>query len=153
LKLKIINIDKNSSDKNLKECIALLLEQMAFIDSVSTFEKVENGLRLALNYQETTKVFAVENSGDEIVGILFANKGASIEKSGYYLWINELYVKDTERNKGVGTKLMNHVFDWCKTEGIRGISLATSVDNETAQNLYHKLGLDSDQVLLFNKKN
>lgn len=124
---------------------------MTFINSTSTFEKVENGLRLALEYQETTKVFAAKKSNNEIVGIIFANKGTSIEKSGYYLWINEFYVKDSERNKGIGMNLLNYVFDWCKKENIRGISLSASVDNKTAKNLYDKLGFNSEQVLMFNK--
>ena len=151
LDLEIINIDKNTSDTDIKECVDLLLTQMTFIGSPSTIEKVEQGLRLAIDHPEMTKVFAAKNAGGEIVGILLGNKGTSMEKFGYYLWINELHVKETERKKGIGTSLLNHVFNWCKSEGIRGITLAVAIDNEIAKKLYHKHGFDSEPVVMYNK--
>jgi len=151
MELEIFIVNKDTPDKVTAECVTLLLQQMDFIECPSTFDQVENALQLALDLQDTTKVFAARSSGGEIVGVLFANKGTSVAKSGYYLWINELHVKNTERNKGVATALLNHVFEWCQGEDVAGITLAATPDNGIAGKLYYKHGFSSEQMVMYDK--
>jgi len=151
MEIKIIPIDRNTPDKVLEDCAHLLLAQMVFINDPSSLERVENALQLAISLPETTKVFAARGLNDEIVGILFANKGSSVAKSGYYLWINELHVKESERENGIATALLQHVFEWCKENIIAGITLGASMDNDIAKNLYLKQGFTSEEMRVFNK--
>lgn len=123
---------------------------MEFIGEPSAKEKIKLGLSLAIQTPDTSKVFAAKSSEGDIVGILVGNKGTSIAKSGYYFWINELHIRKTERNQGVGTALLSHVIDWCKLEDIRGITLAAAVDNEIAKKLYLKHKFDDEQVIMYN---
>ena len=65
------------------------------------------------------------------------------------IYLSRLIVKDTWRNKGIGTALCNHVFEFSKNMGYKEMTVAVNLDNFVAIKLYHKLGfrdiLDVDQ--------
>ncbi len=149
--MRIININAETSDAELNNCVELLMKQMDFINSPSSAEKVKEGLDLAIKTPQITKVFAAQKTDNEIVGILFGNKGTSIEKAGYYFWLNELYIKDEERGKGIGTQLLTALINWCEIENINGITLCASLENGKAKRLYQKMDFDFEAVNLFNK--
>ena len=151
MKYTISIIDKDISEKDFRQCCGLLLKQMYAINSKSEIEAVNRGFKLGLNNSDTTKIFAVRTEDSEIVGIAYANKGTSITKAGYYLWINELHVQAKHRRKGIAKQLVNFIIDWCKMENIAGISLISDVDNEIAQGLYQQFGFEAEEVLIFDK--
>ncbi|MGB0494913.1 MAG: GNAT family N-acetyltransferase [Kangiellaceae bacterium] len=56
------------------------------------------------------------------------------------IWIlNDLFVNDQCRNKGIAKGLMEHARLEAQKRGIFSIKLATAVDNSTAKNLYESL--------------
>jgi ribosomal protein S18 acetylase RimI-like enzyme len=57
------------------------------------------------------------------------------------LWIlNDLFVSDTARNMGLGSKLLNRAKEFAQQNQAKGISLQTAADNLGAQRLYEGLG-------------
>ncbi len=148
---EILLMDNNLSEKQFKQCVELLLQQMNFINSASTADKVTRGFQLGLDNPETTKIFAVISPDNDVVGIAYANKAISIEKSGYYLWINELHVKTTMRRKGIATLLITYIIDWGKKEKMKSICLISDIDNEIALDFYYKHGFEAEDVLFFTK--
>lgn len=56
-------------------------------------------------------------------------------------WVlNDLYVIEPARGKGVGEKLMKKAIDFAKETGAKGVFLETGKENITAQRLYEKVG-------------
>ncbi len=56
-------------------------------------------------------------------------------------WIlNDLYVAESARGRGVGAALLEHAARYAKETGAKGLELATAKDNLTAQRLYERLG-------------
>ncbi|EKN70074.1 N-acetyltransferase GCN5 [Neobacillus bataviensis LMG 21833] len=56
-------------------------------------------------------------------------------------WVlNDLFVKETARGKGVGESLMKMAIELAKETGAKGLFLETAADNTTAQRLYEKIG-------------
>lgn len=56
-------------------------------------------------------------------------------------WVlNDLFVKETARGKGVGESLMKMAIEFAKETGAKGLFLETAADNTTAQRLYEKIG-------------
>ena len=56
-------------------------------------------------------------------------------------WIlNDLYVTEAARGRGVGTALLNAARDFVISTGAKGISLETGRDNKGAQRLYEAQG-------------
>jgi GNAT superfamily N-acetyltransferase len=57
------------------------------------------------------------------------------------LWIlNDLYVAPEARRTGTGKALMQAAEDFARTDGAKGLSLATQTGNRIAQALYEKRG-------------
>ena len=57
-----------------------------------------------------------------------------------WIYLSRLIVKDTWRDKGIGTDLCNYVFEFCKDLGYKEMTVAVNLDNFVAIKLYHKLG-------------
>ncbi|WNS74787.1 GNAT family N-acetyltransferase [Bacillus sp. DTU_2020_1000418_1_SI_GHA_SEK_038] len=57
------------------------------------------------------------------------------------LWVlNDLYVKESVRGKGLGENLMKKAIAFAEETGAKGVLLETATDNFGAQKLYEKLG-------------
>ena len=57
------------------------------------------------------------------------------------IWIlNDLFVVQSHRQKGIARALINHVLGYSKETGRKKVVLSTAYDNFNAQRLYEKLG-------------
>jgi GNAT superfamily N-acetyltransferase len=59
------------------------------------------------------------------------------------LVLNDLYVRETNRNEGIAKHLLETAKIYCSTNNYKGLSLETATDNP-AQHLYEKLGWKKD---------
>ena len=59
------------------------------------------------------------------------------------LILNDLYVAESFRKKGIGEALLNHAKNFCKEQSFKGLALETAVQNP-AQRLYERLGWKKD---------
>ncbi|WP_087024818.1 GNAT family N-acetyltransferase [Thaumasiovibrio subtropicus] len=60
-------------------------------------------------------------------------------------WIlNDLFVNETQRGKGIGKQLLNAAKAHAIATGAKGLSLETARDNTNAQALYESLGYERD---------
>lgn len=69
------------------------------------------------------------------------------------IWVlNDLYVKEIARNKGVAEKLMKKAIEFAKETGAKGILLETATENIPAQKLYEKIGFvkETNNFYFFN---
>lgn len=57
--------------------------------------------------------------------------------------LNDLYVSQTHRGKGIGEALLNSAKELCRERKYKGLALETGVANP-AQQLYEKLGWEKD---------
>ncbi|MCG7334446.1 GNAT family N-acetyltransferase [Sporosarcina sp. ACRSM] len=56
-------------------------------------------------------------------------------------WVlNDLYVKESGRGKGIGENLIKTALAFAKETDAKGVLLETGADNTTAQRLYEKIG-------------
>lgn len=63
------------------------------------------------------------------------------------VWLlNDLYVDDNYRRKGVAEALLNSAYEYAKRTGARHIMLETATDNHDAQKLYEKNGWEKDDA-------
>lgn len=62
------------------------------------------------------------------------------------LWIlNDLYVSEDARTRGVATALMHAAQEYAEMTGAKIMALSTATDNHAAQKLYEKLGWTRDE--------
>jgi ribosomal protein S18 acetylase RimI-like enzyme len=61
------------------------------------------------------------------------------------IWVlNDLFVKEQTRGKGVGEKLLKQAIEFAKKTGAIGIFLETAKENVIAQRLYEKIGFEKE---------
>ena len=54
--------------------------------------------------------------------------------------LNDLYVDEDHRKKGIGQELIKTVMEFAKQNGATTVELSTAIDNYTAQSLYENIG-------------
>jgi GNAT superfamily N-acetyltransferase len=67
---------------------------------------------------------------------------SSVSMQGIYI-LNDLFVANTHRNRGVGAKLLQKAQQYCLENECKGLALETAVDNP-AQHLYERMGWEKD---------
>lgn len=87
--------------------------------------------------------------GPEIIGYLVLTFGYSLEHGGRDALVDELYVHESARGSGLGTRLLAQAFAICEREGIARVHLEVDNENPRAAALYTRLGfVGNDRKLL-----
>lgn len=86
---------------------------------------------------------------EEVAGYVVLAFGFSIEFRGRDAFIDELFVKDEFRGRGVGAAAIRFAEGLCRERGIRALHLEVERLNTGAQSLYRCVGfVDHDRYLL-----
>lgn len=111
-------------------------EQPSNIDSARMF------LRDRLVNEESVVFLAVNE--DESLGFvqLYPTFSSVSMKRSWIL--NDLFVKESARKRGVGEKLLQASITFAKSTGAKGVSLETRNENVNAQRLYEKFGFEKE---------
>ncbi len=86
-------------------------------------------------------ILVVRNEpGGTAVGVLVASRVPSVKFSGWSLWIEELYVGKSARQRGLGRVLVERLLEIARHDGLAGIDLEAYHGNAPAALLYRSLG-------------
>lgn len=120
-----------------------LIEHLPYDDSVA-----RRALRALLSDRGAGVAFIVRD-GSQLAGYLVLTFGYSLEYHGRDALVDELYVREPLRGRGVGSELIAGAEALCRAEGIRALHLEVDRSNERAKRLYHRAGYqDHDRHLL-----
>lgn len=130
------------------------LDQLAVLfDGYRTFYKQDSNLNGAIAFlnnriSQNESVIYIALLNERIVGFtqlypIFS----SVSMEPMYL-LNDLFVSNDCRGKGIGHALINASKDLCKQLDFKGLALQTEITNP-AQNLYTRLGFIKDPDLHF----
>ncbi len=84
-------------------------------------------------------------SGEENIGYLILTYSFSVEYGGRDALIDELYIKQNFRNKGIGTEALKFIENGCRTIGINAVHLQVKKFNSDAKRLYERIGYKVNQ--------
>jgi ribosomal protein S18 acetylase RimI-like enzyme len=79
----------------------------------------------------------------KMVGVLLMSVLVSLQHAGEVGWIEELYVRDDYRRRGLGERLLAMALEWAGGRGLRALDLEVAVEGhnlEAAEHLYFKNG-------------
>lgn len=85
------------------------------------------------------QIFVVEKNGN-IIGYAIYNKAFSVELSGLYGEIDEIYIKPSYRNQGIGTSFIGWIKKYSIKKNFKMLYLVTTLNNKNAQRFYRRLG-------------
>jgi GNAT superfamily N-acetyltransferase len=80
--------------------------------------------------------------GEEVVGYVALTFGFSLEFRGRFALLDEIYLREAARGRGLGRASLRFVEHVCRGEGIAAIRLEVSRANTTAQAVYRRAGYD-----------
>lgn len=107
-----------------------------------------DSLRAALAGDPLVRVWVIELDGAP-VGYLALSLGFSIEVGGRDALIDELYLEEAARGRGVGRRALAFAEQECRKLGVRRICLEVERHNQDARRIYERAGFrDHDRSLL-----
>jgi GNAT superfamily N-acetyltransferase len=79
----------------------------------------------------------------EAIGYAVLAFGFSVEQGGRDAILDELYVREAYRGKGVGRRLLRLVEETCRDQGVKALHLEVDETDERAQRFYANAGFRS----------
>ena len=127
---------------NLKQLTSLFNEYRIFYKQPSDIERAKQFLSERLLRKDSIIFMALSNAGEAMGFTQLYPSFSSVSTQRTYI-LNDLYVSEAHRNKGIGEALMERAKQFAISEGAKGITLETEVDNP-AQHLYERLAWKKD---------
>jgi len=137
-------IVKKASINDVKKLAKLFDSYRIFYNQDSNLDLAEAFLKERIEKNESV-IFYVKNEKEEYLGFtqLYATFSSVSAKSSWIL--NDLFVDENHRQKGIAKSLMNQAMQMAIKSGSKGIFLQTAIDNKKAQTLYEELGYERDK--------
>jgi ribosomal protein S18 acetylase RimI-like enzyme len=126
--------------KDLPQMVELLMqlfEQEAEFSPDAT--KQETALKLIFGDPKLGKLF-VARDGAKVVAMASLLFTVSTAEGGRAALFEDLVVRPDYRKQGIGARLLEHVIEQARAEGVLRLTLLTDMQNEQAQALYRRLG-------------
>ncbi|WP_319229514.1 GNAT family N-acetyltransferase [Draconibacterium orientale] len=136
-----INIRK-ATENDFPAIFGLITELAEYEESL---DKVSNSLELMYEQKDYFNCYVAETKEKEIIGM-------ALYYFSYYTWVgktlylDDLYVKEAYRGNGLGTSLMDKMFEVAKAEKCKRFRLQVLNWNESAIKLYEKSGFTVDKT-------
>jgi GNAT superfamily N-acetyltransferase len=94
------------------------------------------------------RVYLIRNGG-EAIGHLVITFGFSLEFKGRDAFVDELFLREGFRGRGVGKRALAFAEGECRAAGVRALHLEVGRANINAQGLYRRAGFkDHDRYLM-----
>jgi GNAT superfamily N-acetyltransferase len=107
-------------------------------------------LKARFDHGESVVFIAFENS--EAIGFAQLYPSYSSTALARVFILNDLFVLESGRRKGVGSRLLAAIENYAWSHGAARVTLNVAIDNETGQKLYQNQGWKQDeQFLMFHR--
>ena len=118
-----------------------------FYDQKPDLKLAESFLRARVKNGES-HVFLAEGDEGEVLGFvqLYPLFSSTSTPPGQFWVVNDLFVNDTVRKRGIGRALLERAERFARDSGAVGLTLSTATDNLRAQRLYEEMGYRRDTV-------
>lgn len=132
--------------------VDLLVEMVRefYVDGQYPFDEqtVISALHQILGDASLGRVYLALSDG-EAVGYVVLTLGFSLEYQGRDAFIDEIYVRESYRGRGIGQRVVQFIEGVCRELEVRALHLEVERANTNAQAVYRKAGFtDHDRFLL-----
>ncbi|HEX9918040.1 MAG TPA: GNAT family N-acetyltransferase [Pyrinomonadaceae bacterium] len=130
------------------ELVELMREFYAF-EHIAFDEAAARGALRQIMAEARFGVVHLIHVGAETAGYLVVTFGFSLEFHGRDAFVDELYLRENFRGKGIGRVSIEFAAEVCRAEGIAALHLEVERANTHALGLYRRAGFrDHDRYLL-----
>lgn len=138
-----------AADANGEDILIALMREFYAVEHLAFDERVARAaLRQILRNGALGSVYLIR-FGEDVAGYVVLTFGFSLEFHGRDALIDELYLREEFRGKGLGRAALMFVEEVCRREGIKALHLEVDRVNTRAQEVYRAAGYrDHDRYLL-----
>ena len=113
-------------------------------------DKQLRGLRLILDTPALGRLFVL-CVDKKVAGMANALITVSTAEGGEVLLLEDVIVRGDLRGGGLGRRLVEHVLNWAREQGMTRVTLLADRDNQAALDFYRKLGFAHSQMMVLRK--
>lgn len=88
---------------------------------------------------------------DRVVGYVAATLGFSFEYRGREAFVDELFIAERHRGRGLGREALELAEAWCREQGVNALHLEVERHREDALELYRRAGFEDYERFLMTK--
>lgn len=143
--------DIRSATLDDADAVVRMMEVFNAHESIAyTSEGLHQSYRDLMAHPEWGALLLAEVGGVP-AGYAVTSYGFDFEYRGRDAFLNELFVVDRYRTRGIGKALLRAVEAHCRAAGVKALHLIVRSDNASAQILYRRNGFTFDPRLLMSK--
>ena len=131
---------RRAHQDDIPTLIALMAEFYAESGYALDHPLAERAFATLLADERLGYVWLIEAQGKD-VGYLVLTLRFGMEYGGLMACLDDLYVVSQSRNQGLSTAALTQARDFCKSTGIRAITVEVAHGNGPAQTVYRRIGL------------
>ena len=125
-----------------------LLKDLFALEPDFRFDPVRQRRGLALLLEDRLRrVALVAESGGVVVGMVTGQLLVSTAECGGSVLVEDLVVRESERRRGTGRKLVRAVEAWARGRGATRLQLLADRENEAALRFYERLGWSGTRMV------
>lgn len=129
-----------------------LLEQLFTIEADFQFDAEKHQAAFKEIIKDTHCGCKVaENNQGKVIGMCTAQWVYSTATGNKSAWMEDLVVEEGYRGQKVGEQLLEHITQWCKTQGCGRLQLVYDLNNAPAIGFYQKHQFNKTQLGVFTK--
>lgn len=143
--VKVIVGDKLNAEEIARFQVDMALESE---NLALDYDRVKRGVTAVLDDANKGR-YIVAKINDRMVGCLMLTQEWSDWNCGWYWWIQSVYVVPELRAQGIYKTMYNKVLELAQTENVAQIRLYVDKTNFTAQQVYHRLGMNECHYYMY----
>jgi len=141
-------IFRPATPDDIETLIAMMREFYAHEELTFDEAIARRALRGIVGDETFGRVFLILAAG-EVAGYAVLTFGYSLEFHGRDAFVDEIYLRDEYRGRGIGGRALEFLTEVCAENGISALHLEVERSNTQAQAVYHKFGFeDHDRYLM-----
>ena len=131
--------------------MVLLLQQLFGIEEDFAFDASKQRKGLELLLLSPTAVIMVAKEDKAVIAMGTAQLVISTAEGGPSLLVEDVVVKPSSQNQGIGGRLLQALGDWGATKGAGRMQLLADRTNSPALGFYHHEGWQETQLICLRK--
>jgi GNAT superfamily N-acetyltransferase len=141
---------RRATSSDLERLISFAIAEASEAEKTArSSEPIREGVRVGLEGESIAMYWVLEKENSEVIGNVSVVKEWSNWNSGYYWWIQSMFLHPEYRGKGLMDRLIEVVKEAAKKEEAVELRLYVHNRNERAIKAYRKSGfLDSDYRIM-----
>lgn len=142
-----INFRKASSAD--EDCVLAFMRAYYELDHLTLDEeRARSALKKILHDASVGQIWLIQDK-TETAGYMVLTLGFSLEYHGRDAFLDEIYIKESHRGKGIGQQALAFIEEQCRLRGVHALHLEVERTNAHAQKSYRRFGfVDHDRYLM-----